>query len=252
MNMKEGKSKAMIFAAGMGSRLKPITDTKPKALVEFNGRTLLEYAILKLKFYGVSDIIINVHHFAQQIIDFVNTHDFGVSITISDESDELLDTGGGLIKAKDFFVGADSFIVYNVDVISTINLFDFYTFHTQNNALVSLAVCKRATSRYLLFDDSKQLCAWENTSLHEMQVVHEREEYFQLAFSGIQIISTKIFDFISEEGAFPIMQLYLRLAQQHKILAYNHTQDFWLDVGKFNLLQDVERQLATQELEYLS
>jgi NDP-sugar pyrophosphorylase family protein len=252
MSMIEGKGKAMIFAAGIGSRLKPITNTKPKALVEFNGRTLLEYAILKLKYYGVSDIIINVHHFSKQIIDYVNTHDFGVRITISDESDELLDTGGGLLKAKDFFKDADSFIVYNVDVISTINLLDFYKFHISNNALVSLAVCKRNTSRYLLFDTSKQLCAWENTQSHEMQIIHEREEYFQLAFSGIQIISTKIFDLISEEGAFPIMQLYLRLAQQHKILAYNHSQDFWLDVGKFDKLQDVEKQIANQPLEYLS
>jgi len=252
MNMTQGQGKAMIFAAGMGSRLKPITNTKPKALVEFNGRTLLEYAILKLKYYGVSDIIINVHHFSEQIISYVNTHDFGVRITISDESDELLDTGGGLLKAKDFFKDTDSFIVYNVDVISTINLMDLYNFHVSNNALVSLAVCKRHTSRYLLFDDSQQLCAWENTQSHEMKVTHKREEYLQLAFSGIQIINTKIFEYISEEGAFPIMNLYLRLAQQHKILAYNHSQDFWLDVGKFNLLQDVETQLANQALEYLS
>lgn len=243
--------KAMIFAAGLGSRLKPITDTKPKALVSFQGITLLEYAIRKLHFYGVSHIVVNVHHFAEQIIDFIAQHDFGVHIYISDESDTLLNTGGGLCKAQDLLCGTEPFIVYNVDIISTINLHDLYAWHTKKNALVTLAVKDRKTSRYLLFDEHMQLSAWENRATDETIITRNCASYIPRAFSGIQIIDPKIFTLIEEQGAFSIMDLYLRLSKDNSIVAYTHTNDFWLDVGKFNEISEVETQLATQKLEFL-
>lgn len=249
--MKNSNIKAMIFAAGIGSRLKPITDFKPKALVEFNGRPLLEYAILKLKYYGVKQIIINVHHFADQIIKYVETHDFGIEISISDESSKLLNTGGGLINVKDFFDSSEPFIVYNVDIISDINLQDFYDFHINHNAMVSLAVCERLTQRYLLFDNF-QLCGWENRDSDERKIIHKRNSYNPFAFSGIQFINPTLFNYVTLKGAFSIMDLYLELAREHKIIAYNHTNDFWLDVGKFSQLQEVEEKLAKHSLEYLT
>jgi len=249
--MQKIQAKAMIFAAGLGTRLKPLTDTKPKALVEFNGRTLLEYAILKLKFYGVTEIVINVHHMADQIISYVNEHDFGVKIYISDESEELLNTGGGLVKAKDFFTGNDPFIVYNVDIISSINLYDLYQYHKKHNALVTLAVCDRETARYFLFDKENKLCGWENKSSEKRIIINKRDSYNCMAFSGIQVVQPSIFETIIEDGAFSITDLYLRLSHAHTIVAYNHTNDFWLDVGKFHQLNEVEDQLANQNLEFI-
>jgi len=243
--------KAMIFAAGLGMRLKPITDTKPKALVSFQGITLLEYAIRKLKFYGVRHIVINVHHFAEQIIDFVKQHNFGVSISISDESQKLLNTGGGLLNAQDFLNDSKPFFVYNVDIISTINLHDLYAWHIKNNALATLAVKDRKTSRYLLFDEHMQLSAWVNRATKATIITRNCTSYIPRAFSGIQIIDPKIFPLIQEDGAFSITDLYLRLSENHCIVAYNHTNDFWLDVGKFDEISDVETQLATHKLEFL-
>lgn len=240
--------KAMIFAAGKGTRLRPLTNEKPKALVEVKGKTLLEHAISKLKSSGITDIIINVHHFSQQIVDFVKSKDFGITIQISDESSKLLDTGGGLLNAKEFFKDTDSFVVYNVDIISTINLREFFTYHSQSKALVSLAVQNRDTSRYLLFDDNHFLCGWRNKATNDFKIMNERDAYLEFAFSGIQIVDTSIFDFIIENGVFSIMHLYLRLAKEHTIIAYNHSHDFWLDVGKFNELSAVEKQLLNMNI----
>ncbi len=242
----------MIFAAGFGTRLKPITDSIPKALVRFNNKTLLEYTILKLKHYGVSDIIINVHHFSEQIIKFVAQNNFGINIQISDETEKLLNTGGGLYKAKEFLSQSDeAFFVYNVDIISTVNLKELYKYHTANNALATLAVSDRKTSRYLLFDKKNQLSAWENRSTGELKIIHKHDSYIPFAFSGIQMLSPKVFDLIEETGAFSITDMYLRLSKNQKILAFNHTGDFWLDVGKFDQLKDVEAQLSKQTLEFI-
>lgn len=243
--------KAMIFAAGLGTRLKKLTEQKPKALVECNGRTLLEYAILKLKYSGFSEIIVNVHHFSQQIIEFVRTHDFGVPIVISDETNQLLDTGGGLLFAKQYLTGNEPFIVCNVDIICTIDYQKMVDFHLAHNALATLAVSDRKTSRYLLFDTDYQLCAWENRNTQEQKIVRKRDSYIPLAFSGIQIISPQIFDFITESGKFAIMDLYLRLAATHPIIAYNHTGDFWLDVGKFEEFTSVENQVRKRKFDFL-
>lgn len=243
--------KAMIFAAGLGTRLKTMTADKPKALVECNGRTLLEYAILKLKYFGFSEIIINVHHFSEKIIEFVKSHDYGIPIVISDETLQLLDTGGGLLYAKKHLVGNDPFLVCNVDIISSIDFQKMIDFHIKQNALVTLAVSDRQTSRYLLFDETNQLCAWENRKTQEKKIVRQREKYIPLAFSGIQIISPKIFDFITESGKFAIMDLYLRLAETQLIVAYNHTGDFWLDVGKFEEFESIENQVKNRKFDYL-
>ena len=243
--------KAMIFAAGLGTRLKPLTDDRPKALVECNGRTLLEYAILKLKYEGFDEIVVNVHHFSSLVIDFLQKHDFGVKIYVSDETAQLLDTGGGLLHAKQFLDGTEPFLVCNVDIISSIDFSKMMTYHKQHKALATLAASDRKTSRYLLFDDQNQLCAWENRSTQERKVVRNCEKIIPLAFSGIQIIEPKIFDFISESGKFAIMDLYLRLAANQPIIAYNHTGDFWLDVGKYDDFASVQKQVSIQKFDYL-
>ncbi|MDR0941903.1 MAG: nucleotidyltransferase family protein [Bacteroidales bacterium] len=245
--------KAMIFAAGLGSRLKPMTDTMPKALVEIQGIPLLEYAIRKLRFYGIADIIINVHHFSEQIIDFVKTHDFGVNISISDESEQLLNTGGGLLKAKEFFDTETPFFVVNVDIISSIDLEKMYERHIAGNAKATLAVCKRKTSRYLLFNTEEQLCGWENSATYK-RIFSRPEQYehlHQRAFSGVQVLSPQIFDYITERGAFSIIDMYVRLAQTQYIQAFDHTDDFWIDVGKFETLQEITDALQTQKLDFL-
>lgn len=243
--------KAMILAAGLGTRLYPLTIDRPKALVECNGHTLLEYGIMKLKYFGFSEIVINVHHFSNTIIDFVATHDFGIPISISDETSQLLDTGGGLLQAKKFLDGEEPFLICNVDVISSIDFSKMMQYHIQQKALATLAVSKRDTSRYLLFDEKNQLCAWENRLKNEKIVVRESKHCTPLAFSGIQIINPEIFQHITETGVFPIVDLYLRLAKNYSILAYNHTGDFWLDIGKYEELEEDERLIRNQKLEYL-
>ncbi len=243
--------KAMILAAGLGTRLGPLTNDKPKALVECNGRTLLEYAITKLKYFGFSEVIVNVHHFSTQIIDFVASRDFGIPISISDETEQLFDTGGGLLYAKHFLDGDEPFLICNVDIVSSIDFSDMMQYHKEHKALATLAVSNRKTSRYLLFDENNQLCAWENKATNSIIIANERVNYTPLAFSGIQIISPEMFQYITETGKFSIMDLYLRLAKDHSIIAYNHTGAFWLDIGKYEQLAESERLIKNQNLEYL-
>jgi len=243
--------KAMIFAAGLGTRLKPLTENKPKALVECNGRTLLEYAILNLKHSGCTEIVVNVHHYSHMVKDFLRTHDYGIPIHISDETDQLLDTGGGLLKARPFLEGSEPFLLCNVDILSSIDFSQMLAYHTKHNALATLAVSDRKTSRYLLFDTENNLCAWENRKTGDLKVVHQKDSYIPLAFSGIQIISPQIFDFITESGKFAIMDLYLRLAASQKILAYDHTGDFWLDVGKYEEFHAIEELVKNRSFDYL-
>ena len=235
--------KALIFAAGLGTRLKELTQHTPKALVKVGGITLLERAVLKLKQAGVNEIIINAHHFAEQIISFVSQHDFGVKIHISLEKETLLDTGGGLKHAAHFF-DKSPFIIYNVDVISDIDLQKMYNFHCGQHAMATLAVRNRETQRYLLFDKNLQLCGKENLKTNEKNLIPNIPENTHLqrfAFSGIHIVSPEIFAFMPEKEVFSITELYLSVAQSQKIIAYLHNEDFWADMGKIEDVMNFNR-----------
>ena len=233
--------KAMILAAGLGTRLRPLTDNRPKALVEINGRTLLEITLSRLRKFGVNEVIINVHHFADMIVEYLKTNDnFGMRVEVSRE-EELLDTGGGLKKAAHFFAGDSSrpdssgqepFIVHNVDVLSAIDLRRMVRFHTENQALATLAVQDRKTSRYLLFDDQLQLCG-RRFADDQPKLVGGCEQVQSLAFSGIHVISPRLLAMMTEDGAFSIITSYLRLAAQgEKILAFRADEYYWRDLGK--------------------
>jgi NDP-sugar pyrophosphorylase family protein len=220
--------KAMILAAGLGTRLRPLTDNRPKALVEVAGRTLLEITLERLRSFGIHDVIINVHHFADMILEYLKTNDdFGMRIEISRE-DVLLDTGGGLKKAAWFFrEDSDAFILHNVDVISTIDLRRMVQFHNDNQALATLAVQDRKTSRPLIFDEQLQLCGWKT------QLVRSSPQVLALAFSGIHVISPTLLPMIAEEGVFSIIPSYLRLSGQgEKILAFRADEYYWRDLGR--------------------
>ena len=242
--------KAMIFAAGLGTRLYPITKNKPKALVTVNGKTLLEIVITKIIQVGITEIMINIHHFAQQVIDFVNKNDkFGIDISFSDETAQLLDTGGGLIKASWFLNGDEPFLVYNVDVLSDINLSDFIQYHKNHKALATLAVRKRETSRYLLFDEDFTLCAWENLKTGEKKIARDKSDLNPYAFSGIHIIEPVIFNLINETGCFSIIDVYLKLANEQRIQGYDHSQTQWLDLGRIENLKEAESFLNENNIE---
>jgi len=227
-------TKAMILAAGLGTRLRPITDTIPKALVKVGVRTLLEGAIRHLADYGVKEIVINVHHFADQVIQYLNQNrNFSLNITISDERDQLLDTGGGLKKVSRFFEGGMPFFVRNVDIISDLDLHSMMEQHLKSHALVTLAVRNRETSRYFLFDPNHRLCGWTNLKTGEKILSLESKMNLEmLAFSGIQVIGPEIFALITEEGKFSLTGLYLRLAKDHLIKGFQDRGSIWRDVGK--------------------
>ncbi len=232
--------KGFIFAAGLGTRLKPLTNHQPKAMVELNGRPLLFHAIQKLKEVKVEEIIVNVHHFSSLVIDYLQQNDFGIPIVISDETNELLDTGGGLLKAKTI-ISNDTIIAYNVDIISSINLNEMLAFHQRNKNLATLAVRNRSTSRYLMFDKEMQLSGWINKSSGDEIVSNNNFKQSQpFAFSGIQIIEPTIFEKITEKGKFSVTPMYVRLAASEKIGAYLDQSDFWLDVGKPGQLEIAE------------
>lgn len=232
--------KAMIFAAGLGTRLRPLTDDIPKALVPINGKPALEWLILKLKKAGIHQIIINVHHFAEKVIDFISeNHSFGIEVTISDEREMLLDTGGGLKKAAWFFDDGKPFLVHNADVLSNIEFDMMLDFHNQKKALATLFIQKRTTSRYLIFDEERRLSGWKNNKTNELitakQATGDTEDY---AFNGIHIIDPKIFKLMNGEGKFSIIETYLGLTKNHPIMGYAPKNTAWMDIGTIeNLLQ---------------
>jgi mannose-1-phosphate guanylyltransferase len=234
--------KAMILAAGLGTRLKPITDSKPKALLEINGIPLLEHVLLRLIRYGFDEVIINVHHFADQIISYVKSkNQYDIRIEISDERDRLLDTGGGLLNASWFFDDGKPFLIHNVDILSDLDLDMLYRAHVNYNCLATLAVRKRETSRYFLFDEDLMLRGWKNSKTGEMRLGLEGTAVLnEMAFSGIQIVAPQIFPLIREEGKFSLTDLYLRLCRQNNILGYVHNEGYWTDVGKPAELKDAE------------
>ena len=227
--------KALILAAGLGTRLKHLTQHTPKALVKSGGITLLEHVIKKLKQADVQEIIINVHHFYEQIIDFIEKNDFGVKIRFSIENEQLLDTGGGLKKASWFFDDGNPFFIHNVDVISDIDLQQMLDFHCSKGALATLAVRNRQTQRYFLFDNHNRLCGRENLKTNECILLPDsppKTELNRLAFSGIHLVSPQIFEFFPKKDVFPITELYLNIPRQ--VLAYQHNYGQWADMGKIS------------------
>ncbi|MGA2687220.1 MAG: nucleotidyltransferase family protein [Candidatus Korobacteraceae bacterium] len=226
--------RAMILAAGLGTRLRPLTNDRPKALVEINGHTLLEITLTRLRSSGISDVIINVHHLADSIVEYLKINNsFGMKLEISRE-DILLDTGGGLKKAAHFFLEDEldePFLLHNVDVISSIDIGRMIQFHLENYALATLAVQERETSRYLLFDRQLQLCGRRSSDQGD-ELVRSTQPLQALAFCGIHVLSRQIFPLLTEEGVFPIIPAYLRLAGQgERILGFRADEYSWRDLG---------------------
>jgi NDP-sugar pyrophosphorylase family protein len=226
--------KAMILAAGLGTRLKPFTDQHPKALAKVNGKTILQRNVEYLSSFGIRDVIVNVYHFADQIIDVIKANNgFGSNISISDERDEVLETGGGIKKAAWFFEkDSEPFVVMNVDILTNMHLNEMIFQHHQNNPLATLAVTSRVTSRYFLFDELNRLCGWKNEKTGEQKISMQSEKYLQKAFSGIHIISPKIFPLIKMQGKFSMVDVYLELAKTNIIEAFDHSNSKLIDVGK--------------------
>jgi mannose-1-phosphate guanylyltransferase len=230
--------KAMILAAGLGTRLRPLTDDRPKALVEIAGRTLLEIALSRLRAFGVREVIVNVHHFADMVIDYLKKNDhFGMRIEVSRE-EVLLDTGGGLKRAAWFFLEdssrpAEPFVLHNVDVVSAIDLRRMVQFHKEQEALATLAVQDRETSRYLLFDKQLQLCGRRSGHDRKTEPVPSSQPVEAIAFCGIHVISPRLLTMMTEEGVFSIISSYLRIAALgEKILAFRADEYYWRDLGK--------------------
>ena len=228
--------KAMIFAAGLGTRLKPLTDHMPKALVPVAGKPMLEHVIRKLIAAGCDEIVINVHHFADQIIDFMKEkNNFGITIHISDETDMLLDTGGGIKKASSFF--NEPFLIHNVDILSNVDLKSLYEYHLTSGNDATLLVSPRKTVRYLLFDEGNQLCGWVNKDTLQTKpegFVYQPEVQKEYAFSGIHIVSPSLFNYMGENwtGKFPIMDFYLQTCQEAQLGGYVKEDLQLIDIGK--------------------
>lgn len=228
--------KAMILAAGLGTRLKPWTDYHPKALALVNGKSLLERNIIYLQQFGIKEVLVNVHHFADQIIAAIEQHKgWGSTITISDETDEVLETGGGLKKAAPYFDGEEDFVMMNADILTQLDLGDMIRQHQQLKPLATLAVSERNTSRYFLFDAEGSLKGWRNVNTGEEKPVHISTTIAglrQMAFSGIHVISTDLLRLMKREGKFSMVDVYLDLCPGYPIKSYDHTGTVLVDVGK--------------------
>jgi NDP-sugar pyrophosphorylase family protein len=237
--------KAMILAAGLGTRLLPLTINAPKALVTVNGITLLELAVNKLLSAGISEIIVNVHHHSSKVIDFLEKHPFpGAEIAISDESGGLLDTGGAILKARWFLEGNEPFIVHNVDVISDINLNSMLIEHIKKGGMATLSVAERQTKRYFLFDPGMKLAGWTDTSKDIVRWTEKPVEGANpLAFNGIHILNPDIFRLITERESFSVVDTYLRLAGTENIFGYLQENNTWFDAGKPDQLEKVSAYL---------
>lgn len=226
--------RAMILAAGLGTRLKPWTDHHPKSLAVVNGKSLLQRNVEYLQEHGIRDVVVNVHHFADQIIEAIETNKgWGSNITISDESGEVLETGGGLKKAGWYFEKETEFVLMNADVLTDMPLDEMISYHKEMRPLATLAVSERESSRYFLFNSAANLCGWKNTKTGEEKMV--REELFglqQKAFSGIHVLDSSIFNLISRSGKFSMVDVYLDLAPQFAIKYFDHSSYQFIDVGK--------------------
>lgn len=225
------RGKAMILAAGLGTRLKPWTDQYPKALALVNGKSLLQRNIEYLQQFGIKEVIVNVHHFADQIIDAIEMNNgWGSTITISDETDTVLETGGGLKKAAWYF--EDDFVLMNVDILTDLDLPAMIIQHKKNKALATLAVTERNTSRYFLFNETKQLCGWKNIHTGEEKIMRNEQPLIPKAFSGVHVINPQIFSLMQQQGKFSMVDVYLSLCTNHSIQYFDHSSSKFIDVGK--------------------
>jgi NDP-sugar pyrophosphorylase family protein len=233
--------KALLLSAGLGTRLKPFTDKHPKALAPVHGRSLLEWNIRNLQRYGIYDIVVNVHHFANQIVDVLHQENgFGSHFEISDESDAVLETGGGLKKSAPFFQDEQNLLVMNVDMLTNADIGKMIAFHEQSDCLATLAVQQRQSSRYFLFNENMKLRGWENVQTGEQKPATIIDKVTSYAFSGIQILSTEIFTKIAREGKFSLVDVYLDLCAAENIVGLDHTGDLLLDVGKPDSIAQAE------------
>ncbi len=245
--------RAMILAAGKGSRLKPITDKIPKALVPIAGRPLLVWAAEKLIAAGVNSIVVNVHHHAGQLKHFISELDYpGIEFKVSDESGSLLDTGGAIMHAKHLLDNREPFYVYNADVVSDIDLRAMFNTHKRSGALVTLAVTSRKSSRYFLWQNG-QLCGWKNELTGQSIITRNNAftDCIPMAFSGIHIIDPKIFTLTAKTGSFPINELYLELAASEHIAPFAHSKQFWADTGTPEKLMQAEKMLRNNRMKFI-
>ena len=231
----------MIFAAGMGTRLQPFTDNHPKALAQVNGVPLLERNIKYLQSYGINDFVINIHHFGGQILAFLAENDnFGANIEISNESDELLETGGGLLFAKRFLENEKTFLIMNVDILTDLNITNFINIHELKGGMVTLAVSDRESTRKLMFNDKMYLKGWKNLITNKKTVVGGIFKLRELAFSGVHCVNSEIFTKITRTGKFSIMDEYLDMMKEDIIIGYQHTANL-IDVGKPESVAEAEK-----------
>lgn len=225
--------KAMIFSAGLGTRFKPWTDKHPKALAVVNGKTLLQRNIEYLQQYDIRNVVVNIHHFPDQIREAVEKNKgWGSNVTLSDESDQLLETGGGLLKARDLLRDCGSFLTINVDILTDLNLKSFLSKHQQEGADITLAVADRDTSRYLLFNKYNRLVGWRNVDSGQERIAIHAKDMFPKAYSGLAIFEEAVLDRIPLSGAFSLIDLYLALAPDNKIAGFDHSGSRFIDVGK--------------------
>ncbi len=233
--------KAMLLAAGFGTRLKPFTDKHPKALATVNGRTLLEHNIRYLQRHGIFDVIVNVHHFADQIEAIINEQQgFGSRVTVSDEREEVLETGGGVKKAAWYFQNEPAFVVMNTDVLTDLDLTALIAYHNQHKAIATLAVMNRPSSRHLLFDQQMTLCGWQNNETGEQRISRAAEHPASFAFSGIQILTPAIWS-MPFQGKFSLVDVYLHFAATGILKGYDHTGDLFIDAGKPESLEQAAK-----------
>lgn len=241
MKMDTHNTKAMIFAAGLGTRFKPWTDQHPKALAMVNGKSLLQRNVEYLQTQGITDVVVNVHHFADQIVAAVDQNNgWGSKVTISDETDAVLETGGGLVKARPLLDGNTPFVTINADILTDFNIGDLLTFHQQEKALISFAVSERSTSRYFLFDEANRLSGWTNTQTSEEKIVRSVPNLKRMAYSCVVVFEPAVFPLIRQTGKFSLTEMYLDLAPEHTIMGFPHSGDRWMDVGKTESVKKAE------------
>lgn len=225
--------RAMIFSAGLGTRFKPWTDQHPKALALVNGKSLLQRNIEYLQKYGITDVVVNVHHFGDQIKEAIKKNSgWGSNVIVSDETNEVLETGGGLLKARGLLESSEPFVTLNVDILTDLNLNKLFEFHTKRQPLISFGVTSRETSRYFLFDENDRLCGWRNTKTGDEKISVSTSHLIQKAYSCVVIFQPEVFGLIKQTGKFSLTETYLDLAKENLILGFDHSGDKLVDVGK--------------------